>query len=448
MSVLRSYLKIRATTLVRTWMEEWATYFILAPVMIGAVFLLGRRIFHDFASHIGKIEPTVLSQETLLQGVLAVLSLKIFFNFLPLSKRLYPTEQSLAIDDLLPIRPETRYLMFYIEQLIRDLPFFLFALFAVLLLDRPNLIGWVFTIWLFFPGMEIGWTLLWNHLRPPSRSELLLALFILLWLIWFLPTESLGWWLDFVAPFLVTIGFWGFGRWRYSDVSGVEQLLIESQPMVRKKIRPPGGERFNRIGGWIPESVRPLVVRDFQLTLRNFAPLFWRNLAIAFILVAGVVFRGNIPAAVFCAAAVYFLSATASTLFALQRPYRGMDYILPLPVERIWRGKVLYAIFLSLPIPWLVGAVELAVRPLPLTGSLSLLLQLLLVGLAVAALTGGTICEGDQKPALHYIIAGFLSLLATLFIAVFHPLLFVLVFPVLGNLRGSAVTRLENEEAA
>ncbi|WDT80533.1 MAG: hypothetical protein MPW14_01660 [Candidatus Manganitrophus sp.] len=338
MSALRSYLKVRMKGLVRTWTEEWATYFILAPVMIGAVFLLGRRIFHDFASKIGTVQSIAISQETLLQGVLAVLSLKIFFNFLPLSKRLYPTEQSLTIDDLLPIRPETRYVMFYIEQLIRDFPFFLFALFAVLFFDKPDLIGWVFTFWLFFPGMEIGLTILWNHLHPPSRAELLLALFILLWLIWFLPIESMGWWLDFAAPFLVTVGFWGFGRWRYSDVSGVEQLLLESQSK---------GNLLNRIGRWLPESVRPLVVRDFQLTLRNFAPLFWRNLAIAFILVAAVVLRGNIPPAVFCAGAVYFLSATASTLFALQRPYRAMDYILPLAVERIWRGKVLYAVFLS-----------------------------------------------------------------------------------------------------
>lgn len=439
MSAFRSYLKIRRKALVRAWMEEWATYFILAPVMLGAVFLLGRRIFHDFSAKIGMVEPMAVSHELLLQGVLAVLSLKIFFNFLPLSKRLYPTEQSLTIDDLLPIRSETRYLMFYIEQLILDLPFFLFALFAVLFLDQPNLIGWVFTFWLFFPGMEIGLTLLWNHLRPPSRAELLLVLFILLWLIWFLPIDSIGWWLDFAAPFLVTIGFWGFGRWRYSDVSGVEQLLIESRAK---------GNRFKRIGRWLPEGVRPLVVRDIQLTLRNFAPLFWRNLAIAFILVAAVVLRGNIPAAVFCSAAVYFLSATASTLFALQRPYRAMDYILPLPVERIWLGKVFYAVFLSLPIPWLVWAVEMVVRPIPLAQGLVLLFQLVLVGLAVSTLTGGTICEGDQKPALHYIIAGFLSLLATLFIAVFHPLLFVLVFPVLGNLRGSAITRLENEEVA
>lgn len=439
MSVLGSYLKIRRKALLRTWGEEWATYFILAPVMIGAVFLLGRRIFHDFAPKVGSVEPVSLSEPALLQSVLALLSLKIFFNFLPLSKRLYPTEQSLTIDDLLPIRSETRYLLFYIEQLIRDLPFFLFGFFVVLFLDKPHLIGWVFTFWLFFPGMEIGLTLLWNHLHPPSRSELVLALFLLLWLIWFLPIESLGWWIDFVAPFLVTVGFWGFGRWRYKDVSGVEQLLIESQQR---------GTLFRRIGGWIPESVRPLVIRDLQLTLRNFAPLFWRNLAIAFFLTAAVVLRGNIPAAVFCAAATYFLSATASTLFALQRPYRAMDYMLPLPVERIWRGKVIYAITLSLPIPWLVWGIEMGVRSLSFADALPLLLQLILVGLAVAALTGGTICEGDQKPALHYIIAGFLSLLATLFIAVFHPLLFVLVFPVLGNLRGSAITRLENEEAA
>lgn len=439
MSVLRTYLKFRMRALIRTWGEEWATYFILAPVMLGALFLLGRRVFHDFADKIGKVDPTTLSNPELLQSVLAVLSLKVFFNFLPLSKRLYPIEQALTIDDLLPIHSEMRYLMFYIEQLIRDIPFFLFGLFLILFVDKPGMVGWVFTFWLFFPGMEIGLTMLWNHLHPPSRPELALALFFLLWLIWFLPVESMGWWIDFVAPFLVTAGFWGFGRWRYQDVSRVEQLLIESQQK---------GGSFKWIGRSIPASVRPLLLRDFRLTLRNFAPLFWRNLAIALLLIAAVAFRGNIPAAVFCAAATYFLAATASTLFALQRPYREIDFILPLPVERIWRGKVLYAVYLSLPIPWLVWGLEMVLRPLPPSQALPLLLQLVLVGLAVAALTGGTICEGDQKPALHYIIAGFLSLLATLFIAVFHPLLFVLVFPVLGNLRGSAITRLEDEEAA
>ncbi|MDC4226800.1 MAG: hypothetical protein MPW15_21770 [Candidatus Manganitrophus sp.] len=79
MSALRSYLKVRMKGLVRTWTEEWATYFILAPVMVGAVFLLGRRIFHDFASKIGTVESIAISQETLLQGVLAVLSSQDLF---------------------------------------------------------------------------------------------------------------------------------------------------------------------------------------------------------------------------------------------------------------------------------------------------------------------------------------------------------------------------------
>lgn len=437
--MLRSYLKFRFKALVRTLSEEWPTYFLLGPVMVGAVFLLGRRIFNDFAASIGRIAPASISNETMLQLALAALFLKVFFNFLPLSKRIYPTESSLTIDDLLPIRGETRYQMFYIDQLIRDIPFFLTGLFVVLFFGRRDLVSWVLTFWLFFPGIEVGLALLWNHLKPPSQAELVLALFILLWMIWFIPMETLGWWVDFVAPFLVTIGFWGFGRWRYRDVAGVEAMLIEAQPAARP---------FPRIRSLLPEEVRPLVVRDLLLTLRNFAPLFWRNVALALILLMAIVFRGTVPAAIFCAAAAYFLASTASTLFALQRPYRGMDYALPLHVERIWRGKVLYAILLSAPVPFLGWAVEMAARPQPLGEGLRLLLVLILVGLAVAALTGGTICEGDQKPALHAIIAGFLSVLATVFIAAFHPLLFVLVFPVLGSLRGSAITRLENEEGA
>ncbi|MDC4226801.1 MAG: hypothetical protein MPW15_21775 [Candidatus Manganitrophus sp.] len=43
----------------------------------------------------------------------------------------------------MPIRSETRYAMFYIEQLIRDFPFFLFALFAVLFFQQagPDRVG-------------------------------------------------------------------------------------------------------------------------------------------------------------------------------------------------------------------------------------------------------------------------------------------------------------------
>ncbi|MBI3802665.1 MAG: hypothetical protein HY282_02755 [Nitrospirae bacterium] len=437
--MLRSYLKFRLKALLRLLGEEWPTYFLLGPVMVGAVFLLGRRIFHDFASSVGKIAPSSISNETMLQLALAALFLKMFFNFLPLSKRIYPTESSLGIDDLLPIRSEVRYQMFYIDQLVRDFPFFLIAFFVVLFFGRTDLIAWVVTFWLFFPGIEVGLTLFWNHLKPPSQSELVLAFFILLWLIWFLPVETMGWWVDFIAPFLVTIGVWGFGRWRYKDVAAVEALLLESQPTGR----PFPGVRF-----LLPETVRPLVVRDFILTLRNFAPLFWRNVALALILLLTVAFRGSVSVAVLCAAAVYFLASTASTLFALQRPYRGIDYALPLPVERIWRGKILYAIFISAPVPLLAWLIEMAMRPQPPGAGLRLLVELVLIGLAVAALTGGTICEGDQKPALHAIVAGFLSVLATLFISAFHPLLFVLVFPVLGYLRGSAITRLENEEAA
>ncbi|MFY9269216.1 MAG: hypothetical protein WAO55_05625 [Candidatus Manganitrophaceae bacterium] len=439
MTALHSYLKVRLKSLVRIWTDDWMTYFLLGPVMVGAVFLLGRRIFHDFSFSAGEGEPFSLSTESMGQLALVSLALKVFFNFLPLSKRLYPTEQSLTIEDLLPIRSEIRYLMFYVEQWIKDLPFFLFALFVVLFLDKPNLIGWVFTIWLFFPGVEIGLTLLWNHLRPPNRSELSLVLILLVWLIWFLPIGTFGWWIDFVTPFLVTIGFWGIGKWRYQDLTGVEQLLLEAEPAVNP---------FRRIGRYFPKLLRSLMIRDLILTLRNFAPLFWRNLALAMLSVAAVAVRGKVAVAVLCGVAVYFLSLTAAHLFVLQRPYRESDRVLPLPLERIWHGKVIYAIFLSLPIPLLVWGLEMIVQPRPPLSGLFLLVQLILVGLAVAALTAGTICEGDQKPALHAIISGFLSALATLFVGAFHPLLFVLIFPVLNNLRGSAVTRLENEEAA
>ncbi|MFQ5779995.1 MAG: hypothetical protein ACE5HN_04315, partial [Nitrospiria bacterium] len=166
-------LKARRRALGRNLHDDWATYFLLGPVMIGMVLLLGRRIFNDFAVDIGRIKPVDFSDETILRFTFALLFLKVFFNFLPLARRFYPTERWLSVDDLLPIRFEIRYQVFYLEQLVRDLPFFIVAVFLLMFFGKGNLVGWAVMIWLFFPGIEIGFTLTWIHLRSPNRAELL-----------------------------------------------------------------------------------------------------------------------------------------------------------------------------------------------------------------------------------------------------------------------------------
>jgi hypothetical protein len=429
-------LKTKLKAFSRILAEEWLTYFLLAPVMVGALILLGRRIYSDFAARMGRLEPIVLPDETVIRFAFALLFLKVFFTFLPLARRLYPTERSMSIDDLLPIPHRVRYLLVYLEQLLRDLPVLLFAVFFLMILDKEVFLAPATVIWFLFPAVEIGLTVSWIHLNVPSRAQLFAALIASLLLVGSLQIEMLGWSLLSI-PLFGWAGYSGYGRWRYRDAIRVEERLIRSYS---------GGEWLRRLCGAAPKGVRPLVWRDLILTYRNFVPLFWRNLILALMIVVATAVRGRIAPAFLCAAAVFILASTASTLFAQQRPFRGLDFILPLPLERIWRAKVLYAVFLSLPVPLMVWGIEMAVRPVPSAEALFLLFVLILVSLAVAALTGGTICEGDQKPALHYIIAGFLSALATLFIAAFHPLLFVLVFPVLNNLRGSAVTRLEIEE--
>ncbi len=431
-------MKAKLKALSRILADEWPTYFLLGPVMVGALLLLGRRIYSDFAAKMGRIEPIVLSDETVVRLAFALLLLKVFFTFLPLARRLYPTERSMSIDDLLPIPHRVRYLFFYLEQLLRDLPVLLFSVFFLMILDKETFLVPAAMIWFFFPAVEIGLTVSWIHLKAPSRAQLFAALAVSLLLAGSLPVEELGRAFLLILPVLAGAGHLGYGRWRYRDAGRVEQRLIQSSGM----------EWFRRFCRAAPKSVQPLLWRDLILTYRNFVPLFWRNLILALMLAAATAVRGKIAPAFLCAAAVFILASTASALFSRQRPFRGGDYILPLPLERIWRAKVLYAISLSLPIPWIVWGIETAARRVPPGEALYLLFVLILVGLAVAALTGGTICEGDQKPALHYIIAGFLSSLATLFIAGFHPLLFVLIFPVLNNLRGSAVTRLEIEEVA
>lgn len=431
-------LKAKLKALSRILADEWLTYFLLAPVMVGALLILGRRIYGDFAAKMGRIEPIVLSDEAVIRLALGFIFLKLFFNFLPLARRLYPTERSMSIDDLLPIPHRVRYLFFYLEQLVRDLPAVLFAAFFLMILDKERFLLPSGLIWLFFPAFEIGLTVLWVHVKMPSRAQLFAALAVLLLLTVALPVEEVGRVLLLLLPILAAAGQFGYGRWRYRDAGRVGERLAHAS-----------GTRWLRhlcrIG---PKNVQPLVWRDLLLTYRNFAPLVWRNLILALMIAAATAVRGKLDPAFLCAGAVFILSSTASTLFSLQRPFRGLDFILPLPLERIWRAKVLYSVTLSFPIPWIVWGIEMVVRPRPLAEALFSLFVLILVGLAVAALTGGTIFEGDQKPALHYIIAGFLSALAALFIAGFHPLLFVLIFPVLNNLRGSAVARLEIEEVA
>ncbi len=437
-------LKTKLRALRRILAEDWATYFILGPVMVGSVVLLAKRIFKDFAADIGAVQAVELSEETVLRVAIMLLFLKIFFNFLPLARRFYPTERRLTIEDLMPITFEIRYQVFYVEQLVRDLPFFIGVTFILMFFGQTSLVPWALMIWLFFPGIEIGFTLMWIHFRSPNRVELLCFLLLLSYLFWTLPIESLGFWGDFMTPILVLMGYWGFGKWRYRDIGRFEQSFSRGQEgKSLSELIPSFSCGLVRI---LPLTVGSQVWRDLILTFRNFVPAFWRNLSLAGACCLAVAVRGALSPIAICAGAVFLMATTASPLFALQRPFRASDFVLPIPQERVWRAKVIYAILISLPIPWIVWGIEMWVRPISPSGALNLLFTLLLLCIAVAALTGGTICEGDQKPALHLIIAGFLTVLATLFIGAFHPALFVLVFPVLNYFRGAAAFRLEHEE--
>jgi len=422
------------------------TYFVLAPLMIGVVFLLGRRIFADFSVHIGRIKPVSLPQEVVVRLAFFMLFLKVFFNFTPLAKRLFPTERALRIEDLLPIDFNIRYYVFYIEQLFRDLPFFIFALFLVFFFGRPDLFGWPVTMWLLFPGVEIGFTLAWIHFRSPDRKELAGLFFVVLFLLLIMPVAQFSWWFDAFTMIFAALGFqFGFRTWRYRDMGRVEAFLIQHENRADKGRSIRVLEGLCRVA---PKEVRPQVRRDLLLTARNFVPHFWRNLIFSLLLAFSVLGRGAVAAAPFCAASVFMLSATVSPLFALQRPFRPSDCVLPLSAGQIWRAKLWYARLLGFPLPFLIWGVEMLVRPLPLLESLKLLLTLFLVGFAVSSLVGGSICEGDQRPALHYIVAALLSALATLFIAIFSPAMALILFPILSHLKGSAITRLESCEEA
>ncbi|MFQ5544083.1 MAG: hypothetical protein ACE5FY_07000, partial [Nitrospiria bacterium] len=436
-------LKSRLKALSRELAKEWATYFLLGPVMVGVVILLGRRIFNDFAVDVGKIQQVSLTQDTIVRLTLVFLFLKVFFNFLPMAKRLYPTERSLTMDDLLPIDFSTRYQIFYLEQIFRDLPFFVVGLFLTLFVGNDNMLLWVFVIWLFFPGIEIGFTLTWIHFLSPDRAQLGAALLFFLFLIAILPVTQLGWWTDFFTLLLVPLGYYkGFKVWRYRDISHVETSLTQQEVISGRGQK---AQQILRLVSRIaPPSIRTLVHHDLILLFRNFVPHFWRNFILSLLIATGTLVRGDVAPVMISAVSVFILASTVSPLFTLQRPFRISEKVLPLSSEQVWKTKIIVALILSFPIPWLIWGIEMTINPLPLPEALSLLMTLLLVSIAVASLVGGTICEGDQRPALQYIVAGMLSALATVFIAIFHPLLFLLLFVLLSHLKGSAMIRLEN----
>ncbi len=444
--MFRTIIKTKLRAIRRVLSYDWATYFILGPVMMGVAFLLGRKIFKDFAFGIGRIQPVSLSEETVVRLAFAFLALKIFFNFLPLARRLYPTERLLSVEDLLPIAFNIRYKVFYFEQLFRDLPFFAIGTILLIFFGKTDLLVWPFMIWFFFPGVEIGFTLTWIHFWSPNRKRLGGVLLILAFLLAFLPVVQLSWWADFFTILFVPLGYYkGFKVWRYTDMGRVAQFFVGHE---NRKNRAKTAALLRRVCQLVPKKVRPLLQRDLILTARNFVPHLWRNLVLVLLVIFSALSWRQIDAVVYCALATFIIASTVSPLFQMQRPFRMMDAALPLAAEHVWRAKLSYARLLALPIPFVFWGIEVALRPLPWQESLNLLFTLLLVGIAVSSLVGGSICEGDQRPVLQYIVAAFLCILATLFIALFNPVLFLLLFPVLSSLKNSAVIRIENEGSA
>lgn len=413
---------------------------------MGVAFLMGRKIFNDFAFGIGRIQPVSLSEETAVRLAFSFLVLKVFFNFLPLARRLYPTERSLSLEDLLPIKFNIRYKVFYLEQLIRDLPFFAGGAVLLVFFGQTDLLVWPFMIWLFFPGVEIGFTLTWIHFWSPDRKKLAGMFLVLAFLLVFLPVVQLSWWADFFTILFAPLGYYkGFKLWRYRDMGQVAQFFVGHE---NRKKRQSARILLSQLCRFVPKNVRPLVQRDLILTARNFVPHIWRNLVLVLLVGVSVISRGQIALEIYCALSAFIIASTVSPLFQIQRPFRVMDIALPLSAEQVWRAKLSYARLLALPIPFIFWGIEMLMRPLPWQEGLSLLFTLLLLSIAVSSLVGGSICEGDQRPVLQYIVAAFLCVLATLFIALFNPVMFLLLFPVLSSLKGSAIIRIENEGLA
>ena len=346
----------------------------------------------------------------------------------------------------MPIAFNIRYKVFYFEQLFRDLPFFAIGTILLIFFGKTDLLVWPFMIWFFFPGVEIGFTLTWIHFWSPNRKRLGGVLLVLAFLLAFLPVVQLSWWADFFTILFVPLGYYkGFKVWRYTDMGRVAQFFVGHE---NQKNRAKTAALLRRVCQLVPKKVRPLLQRDLILTARNFVPHLWRNLVLVLLVIFSALSWRQIDAVVYCALAAFIIASTVSPLFQMQRPFRMMDAALPLAAEHVWRAKLSYARLLALPIPFVFWGIEVALRPLPWQESLNLLFTLLLVGIAVSSLVGGSICEGDQRPVLQYIVAAFLCILATLFIALFNPVLFLLLFPVLSSLKNSAVIRIENEGSA
>ena len=83
-TMFTTILKAKSRAFSRKLSEEWPTYLILGPVMFTVVFLLGRRVFNDFAFDVGRLKQVSLDEETVVRFGFLFLFLKISFNFLTL----------------------------------------------------------------------------------------------------------------------------------------------------------------------------------------------------------------------------------------------------------------------------------------------------------------------------------------------------------------------------
>jgi len=454
--------RIRILEGYRNFQENILVYLLFAPIVFVIFFILIRRTLEDLS-----ILTTFFSSQEffsfwrIFSGLLFPLSTFYFLRWVMI--RSFPVQNSDLLFLSLPVSKGFRFHSLIFELGVKNIPLALIYLLLTTFLFWEGEINWVLVLG-FFPILSLGFSvgqIFLTHLMVRfgwlTFPRMVLILLFFGGLAWFWGKFTQG---QEVHPFfilLLSVGLlvltWFFSYSLFSNIKAVNLQRAEKFLHTERK-------RFFVVLGyalqWIPQRIRPYIVRDFILTFRRLSssfllyPLVVAGFLLAF---ASLLLTGwtapYLPYWV-CALSSFGLASMTVPLFRSTFPYLWMDAVHPVRPNDFYFGKIVFAILISLPIPILVIGMMFFLGPFyPLDGvdphgfGLGyLLFRLLFLSVGISAIVSGFLFEGEQRPVLHKIITGIVSVLATALLAVHWG--FILLLPVvIGYMKDLGLHRLK-----
>jgi len=453
--------RIRILEGYRNFQENILVYLLFAPIVYIIFFVLMRRTLEDLS-----ILTTFFSSQDFLSfwrifsGLLFPLSTFYFLRWVMIHS--FPVQNSDLFFLSLPISKGFRFHSLIFELGVKNIPLaFLYLLLTTFLFGKGEN-NWALFLG-FLPILSLGFSfgqLLLTHLMVRfgwlTFPRMVLILF---------PFGGLGWFLgQFIKeqdgfPYLtllVSAGFliltWFFSYFLFSNIKAVNLQKTEKFLLTERK-------RFFLFLGyalqWIPQSIRPYIVRDFILTFRRLSssfllyPLVVVGLLLAFasLLVTG--WTAPYLSYWVCALSSFTLASITVPLFRSTFPYLWMDAVHPVRPIDFYFGKIVFGVLISFPVPFLIIGIMVALGAYYPLGGIDphgfglgyLLFRLSVLSVCISVIVAGFLFEGEQRPVLHKIITGVVSVLATALLAVHWAFIFLMPV-VIGYVKDLGLSRL------